>query len=715
MLSLALAFLLCFAVSPVALAYATDLNIQSNDSSCEGDNVLLGNEISDDAKERPSGEQGEVDSSLLEDQKVIERDAVLSENDSATKHGQNESSSDSSLLTEELTSTEVLAAAQDTSVFYSAHVSRIGWQPDVQNGDMAGTTGQGLAVEAFRISLQSSLCDLSAADNIVANGYTRSRGWTGKVGAGDTIGTMGLGLPLEAIKLGLGSELGKIYDIYYRSHVSKIGWLGWASNGSLSGAPAQGKQIEAIEIQLVAKGGVAPGDTNGAYLTPAGEFVYSAHVGSIGWQNPVADGQTAGTVGKKKVIEALKFELPSNLDGGVTYQVHAAKLGWMASVSNGTVAGTTGQGRRIEAVKVSLSGQAAIQYDIYYRVHVSKYGWLDWATNGMDAGTTGLGLGVEAIEVVLVGKGSAAPGSVSRPSVNRPVLSYSAHVAKVGWQPFVSNGAVAGTTGLGRSIEALKVTLNSAEISGGIQYKMHVQKLGWQSAVSDGSVAGTEGKALQAEAICISLTGEASQFFDVYYRAHSAKYGWLGWAKNGEKAGTSSCGYRLEALQIEIVGKGASAPGSTAGAYKTTPIAPASHLRMHSLANGLSSRTNWLLLVDTANCIVGVYRGSRGNWTNTAVCPCAPGAVSTPTVKGVFTVQNKGYSFDSGSARCFYWTQFYGNYLFHSTLYYQYSTPSTPMDDRVGMRLSHGCVRMKLKDAKWIYDNIPRNTTVYIY
>lgn len=36
-------------------------------------------------------------------------------------------------------------------------------------------------------------------------------------------------------------------------------------------------------------------------------------------------------------------------------------------------------------------------------------------------------------------------------------------------------------------------------------------------------------------------------------------------------------------------------------------------------------------------------------------------------------------------------------------------------DGRLGMRLSHGCVRLAIENAKWIYDNIPSGTTVIIY
>ncbi len=31
------------------------------------------------------------------------------------------------------------------------------------------------------------------------------------------------------------------------------------------------------------------------------------------------------------------------------------------------------------------------------------------------------------------------------------------------------------------------------------------------------------------------------------------------------------------------------------------------------------------------------------------------------------------------------------------------------------VRLSHGCVRLATANAKWIYDTIPYNTTVYVY
>ena len=79
----------------------------------------------------------------------------------------------------------------------------------------------------------------------------------------------------------------------------------------------------------------------------------------------------------------------------------------------------------------------------------------------------------------------------------------------------------------------------------------------------------------------------------------------------------------------------------------------------------------------------------------------------------MFTVAAKGYYFDSGDARCFYYTQFYGDYLFHSVLYDKKT--GNLADGRLGMGLSHGCVRLKIENAKWIYDHIPAGTKVVVY
>lgn len=133
---------------------------------------------------------------------------------------------------------------------------------------------------------------------------------------------------------------------------------------------------------------------------------------------------------------------------------------------------------------------------------------------------------------------------------------------------------------------------------------------------------------------------------------------------------------------------------------------------LNSCAQGYSSSTKYLILVDRSSCTVGIYQGSKNNWKLKYFWPCAPGKASTPTISGEYNVAGKGYYFDSGNSRCFYYTQFKGNYLFHSVLY---NKNGTLQDGRVGIQLSHGCVRLEINNAKWIYDNIPKGTHVVIY
>ena len=93
-------------------------------------------------------------------------------------------------------------------------------------------------------------------------------------------------------------------------------------------------------------------------------------------------------------------------------------------------------------------------------------------------------------------------------------------------------------------------------------YRTHVQSFGWQNPVTNGAMSGTSGEAKRLEAIQIKLYGEMANRFDVYYRVHAQSYGWLGWAKNGEESGTAGYAKRLEGIQIVLVPKGSAAPAN---------------------------------------------------------------------------------------------------------------------------------------------------------
>lgn len=146
-------------------------------------------------------------------------------------------------------------------------------------------------------------------------------------------------------------------------------------------------------------------------------------------------------------------------------------------------------------------------------------------------------------------------------------VSYVTHVQDIGWEADKDNasawkkdGAIAGTTGKAKQLEAIKIKLPDG-VSGSVEYYSHVQDKGWEKAWShkDGEESGTTGSFKKLEAIKIRLSGNVADNYDIYYRVHAENFGWLGWAKNGESAGTAGYNYRLEAIQIVLVKKGETA------------------------------------------------------------------------------------------------------------------------------------------------------------
>ena len=308
-----------------------------------------------------------------------------------------------------------------------------------------------------------------------------------------------------------------------------------------------------------------------------------AHVARLGWQAAVSDGATAGTTGRSLALEALKVSLSSSdYDDGSAVEVdaHVSGTGWQGwdspSPSEG---GTTGQARAVEAVRLRLTGAIADDYDVWYRVHAAGIGWMGWAKDGEDAGTTGFSRRLEAVQVKLVRKGEAAPSnddsSVDYAFKKKPMsLTCRAHVARLGWQAAVSDGATAGTTGRSLALEALKVSLSSSDYDDGsaVEVDAHVSGTGWQGWDSPSpSEGGTTGQARAVEAVRLRLTGAIADDYDVWYRVHAAGIGWMGWAKDGEDAGTTGMSCPVEAVQVKLVRKGEAAPGSTQVASLSLP------------------------------------------------------------------------------------------------------------------------------------------------
>jgi lipoprotein-anchoring transpeptidase ErfK/SrfK len=98
------------------------------------------------------------------------------------------------------------------------------------------------------------------------------------------------------------------------------------------------------------------------------------------------------------------------------------------------------------------------------------------------------------------------------------------------------------------------------------------------------------------------------------------------------------------------------------------------------------------------------------------VFTCSTGKKGSATPTGTFTVAERGQSFynSSISEGAYYWTQFYGDYLFHSVPFNGSRELEPAEAAKLGTPASHGCVRLAVADAKWIYDNIPKGTRVSI-
>lgn len=162
---------------------------------------------------------------------------------------------------------------------YQTHVQNIGWQGEKADGEMSGTTGQSLRLEAIKIQLSSSI-----DGGIVYKTHVQDYGWQNFVANGQASGTSGQAKRLEAIQMQLIGNAKNQYDLYYRVHAQNFGWLGWAKNGESAGTAGYSYRLEGIQIVLVPKGGNAPGSTSKHYYNkgyaPDDENIYLPIMGS---------------------------------------------------------------------------------------------------------------------------------------------------------------------------------------------------------------------------------------------------------------------------------------------------------------------------------------------------------------------------------------------------------------------------------------------------
>ncbi|WP_373483040.1 ice-binding family protein [Acetobacterium sp.] len=137
-------------------------------------------------------------------------------------------------------------AASPVGVTYQTHVQNQGWSGWVADGEISGTAGQGLRMEALKIQLVNA----PAEARIEYHVHVENQGDQSVRKNGELAGTEGQGLRLEAVNINLINMPG--YSVEYRVHIENQGWTqGWVSDGALAGTRGLGLRLEAMEIRII--------------------------------------------------------------------------------------------------------------------------------------------------------------------------------------------------------------------------------------------------------------------------------------------------------------------------------------------------------------------------------------------------------------------------------------------------------------------------------
>ena len=126
----------------------------------------------------------------------------------------------------------------------------------------------------------------------------------------------------------------------------------------------------------------------------------------------------------------------------------------------------------------------------------------------------------------------------------------------------------------------------------------------------------------------------------------------------------------------------------------------------------LSGRRNLNISVDIANQVTLIKDGGTVIYamiSSTGVNDCTP--------RGNYRVTGRGsyfYNSREGMGGRYY-VQFFGDYLFHSVPIDRSGSYIASEAEKLGRPASHGCVRLTVPDAQWLFNNVPNGTPVYIY
>ncbi|QAY68927.1 cell wall-binding repeat-containing protein [Xylanimonas protaetiae] len=161
-----------------------------------------------------------------------------------------------------------------------------------------------------------------------------------------------------------------------------------------------------------------------------------------GWGSWALPGETIGTTGQSKPLQAISVNYVGSPGSSLTCTAAVSGSGWAGAVKQSATCGTTTI-QHLEAVQLRLAGPDASTKSVVYRAYVTGRGWTGWAANGATAGAPGLT--VEAVQVQVATKPQITGAAQVGASVTVTPGAVPAGTT-VGYQWLAGGAAISGAT-----------------------------------------------------------------------------------------------------------------------------------------------------------------------------------------------------------------------------------------------------------------------------
>lgn len=143
--------------------------------------------------------------------------------------------------------------------------------------------------------------------------------------------------------------------------------------------------------------------------------------------------------------------------------------------------------------------------------------------------------------------------------------------------------------------------------------------------------------------------------------------------------------------------------------------------QIQNVSSLIGKQKSYKIVVNTTKNIVTIYAkdGKNGYILPVKAMVCSCGIKGHRTITGNYSSLrrvSKWHSLYYGTYGK-YCTRISGPYLFHSVVYSKYGDSYSLYGNeyrKLGQFASHGCIRLSVKDAKWIYDNASKCTVSLI-